>query len=254
MIEKNAEEGIKGHSLVLNGEEYKVGIVTSDEDIESIRELTNSTFGEHHGTPLEYLRTIPVHGHVLGVKDASGKFVGEAQIILEPIDSSQAEDIVKNLKPHQAYFEEFGVDPSKQDSGLGKWLMTQVIEIARRAGKTEIYVTVRVENGISSRALINGGYEIIDYDANYYWGDNLVGARMIGRKLLTKDEVSQKDIHMSDVHIFPEEKIDFDKELPETKYVGIVVVDSNNPGEIAHKQLEGLLKRGVCWRESQKAS
>lgn len=160
------------------GRVYSIEIAETQEQLLEAKAIDDLVFGKHVGISMEELNEIVNHGMLLLLRDTNGILIGESQVITSPIPQHP------NLASNEAYNYGTAVLPELQNNGIAQALFKAQEKVAIEAGKTNITLTVRLENAQSIRGRLKAGFQVVGYDPNHYDSFENGGARLIMEKNL----------------------------------------------------------------------
>jgi ribosomal protein S18 acetylase RimI-like enzyme len=202
----------KGHKLFFQ-------IAETDGELLEAKRLDDLAFGEHHGISMDELVKVREFGAVILLRlENTNLLVGESQIIFHPI-----EELPYQFSHPVGFCYGTGIRPDYQRCGLGKILANQQETLAWTRGKNELQLTVRVENYASLKMRMDLGFEIFDYQPDFYGSEIETCSRVFMKKTL--DEISDPGL--------------------ETFFIFIPVVFGDKHDPVAHEKISEALAKGL---------
>ena len=176
---------------------FIVEVASSRKDLEEAKVLDDKAFGAHHGITLVELEEIVEVGKLILLRDAiTGELVGESQLIFKPV-----RELPYSFAHPVAFCYGTAIKPQFQGYGLGRILALEQEKEAKASKKTELQLTVRVENYPSLRMRTKLGYEVYAYSRDFYGPNPDNDARLFLRKRLS-EEISLKEVKVAVTVIF----------------------------------------------------
>jgi len=166
---------LASYTIHHDGKVWPVSVARSDAELREAQALDDAELGGFKGITWEELVQIRQEGFVFLLRDeTSGKLLAQSQLLLSSIKE-----------------QEVGANDAccygTVGRGYGQILFKAQEKAARQAGKTRMWLTVRVENTRSIRARLKAGFRITAYDRDHYGPRDSDGARLIMEKDLVDE-------------------------------------------------------------------
>jgi N-dimethylarginine dimethylaminohydrolase/GNAT superfamily N-acetyltransferase len=167
-------------SVSLRGSVYELTTATELHELEELALADAQAFEPYPSATAAELAELAAKGHVLAWRDEAGQLVGCAQLLL----SSALET---ELEPSEAYCYGSFLTADHQGRGFSAVLHRGQEVLARAAGKTRLWLTVRADNHPSIRGRLRTGFRIVDYEPSAFGDWDAGGARLVMVKDLVRD-------------------------------------------------------------------